>query len=181
LSQQLQAQAPDTGAPQKHWRTASNKPTSPTLRGALPHTTESVSRVVLFAVSANVSYQHAEEDVELFTGIQVAAKTQQRLVHRQTFEMPEVKQFVEELSVDGVRFASTPQGTLHLARIQGVRLHDLEAIRGIFPRQRCPDRVVNHQPLASPITCLGMGMTEFGTSSTKLLTVNVGKFSIGIT
>jgi len=57
---------------------------------------------VLFAVSANVSYQHAEEDVELFTGIQVAAKTQQ-LVHRQTFEMPEVKQFVEELSVDGVR------------------------------------------------------------------------------
>jgi len=52
-------------------------------------------------VSANVSYQHAEEDVELFTGIQVAAKTQQRLVHRQTFEMPEVKQFVEELSVDG--------------------------------------------------------------------------------
>jgi len=61
---------------------------------------------VLFAVSANVSYQHAEEDVELFTGIQVAAKTQQRLVHRQTFEMPEVKQFVEELSVDGVRFAS---------------------------------------------------------------------------
>jgi len=45
-------------------------------------------------VSANVSYQHAEEDVELFTGIR--AKTQQRLVHRQTFEMPEVKQFVEE-------------------------------------------------------------------------------------
>jgi len=87
-------------------------------------------------VSANVSYQHAEEDVELFTGIQVAAKTQQRLVHRQTFEMPEVKQFVEELSVDGVRFASAlPRGTLHLARIQ-VRLHDLD--RGIFPRQRCP-------------------------------------------
>jgi len=71
-------------------------------------------------VSANVSYQHAEEDVELFTGIQVAAKTQQRLVHRQTFEMPEVKQFVEELSVDGVRFhPHSPRGTLHLARIQG--------------------------------------------------------------
>jgi len=75
---------------------------------------------VLFAVSANVSYQHAEEDVELFTGIQVAAKTQQRLVHRQTFEMPEVKQFVEELSVDGGKIRiRTPQGTLHLARIQG--------------------------------------------------------------
>jgi len=66
---------------------------------------------VLFAVSANVSYQHAEEDVELFTGIQVAAKTQQRLVHRQTFEMPEVKQFVEELSVDGVDSHPLPKCT----------------------------------------------------------------------
>jgi len=61
-------------------------------------------------VSANVSYQHAEEDVELFTGIQVAAKTQQRLVHRQTFEMPEVKQFVEELSVDGGKIHPHSQG-----------------------------------------------------------------------
>jgi len=131
-------------------------------------------------LSANVSYQHAEEDVELFTGIQVAAKTQQRLVHRQTFEMPEVKQFVEELSVDGVRFASAlPRGTLHLARIQGV--HDLEAIGAYFQDN---DALRVGQP---PTACLtnhlfGMGMTEFGTSSTKLpLTVNVGKFSIGIT
>jgi len=100
------------------------------------------------------SYQHAEEDVELFTGIQ-AAKTQQRLVHRQTFEMPEVKQFVEELSVDGVRFASALPGTLHLARIQGVRLHDLEAIGAYFQDNDALIEWVNHQPLASPITCLG--------------------------
>jgi len=73
-------------------------------------------------------YQHAEEDVELFTGIQVAAKTQQRLVHRQTFEMPEVKQFVEELSVDGVRFASAPQGNPALGKNTRGCLHDLEAI-----------------------------------------------------
>jgi hypothetical protein len=33
-------------------------------------------------VSANVSYQHAAEDVAL-TGIKVSAKTQQRLVQRQ--------------------------------------------------------------------------------------------------
>jgi len=138
LSQQLQAQAPDTGAPQKHsWRTASNKPTSPTL-SALHTQLSPYLELCCLRVSANVSYQHAEEDVELFTGIQVAAKTQQRLVHRQTFEMPEVKQFVEELSVDGGKIASAlPRGTLHLARIQGVRLHDLEAI-SIFPRQRCP-------------------------------------------
>jgi len=41
--------------------------------------------------------------------------------------MPEVKQFVEELSVDGGKIRiRTPKGTLHLAR--RVRLHDLEAI-----------------------------------------------------
>jgi len=58
--------------------------------------------------------------------------------------------------VDGGKIRiRTPQGTLHLARIQGAC--DLEGYRGIFPRQRCPDRVVNHQPLASPITCLGDG------------------------
>jgi len=130
---------------------------------------------VLFAVSANVSYQHAEEDVELFTGIQVAAKTQQ-LVHRQTFEMPEVKQFVEELSVDGVRFASAlPKGTLHLARIQGVRLHDLEAIRAYFQDNDALIEWVNHQ-LASPITCLGDGHDGVWNIIDEMpLTVNVGK------
>jgi len=62
-----------------------------------------------------------------------------------------------------------------------VRLHDLEA-GAYFQDNDALIEWVNHQPLASPITCLGMGMTEFGTSSTKLpLTVNVGKFSIGIT
>jgi len=130
-------------------------------------------------VSANVSYQHAEEDVELFTGIQVAAKTQQRLVHRQTFEMPEVKQFVEELSVDGGRSA-LPRGTLLGKNTRGA-LARPEAIGAYFQDNDALIEWVN-QPLASPITCLGMGMTEFGTSSTKLpLTVNVGKFSIGIT
>jgi len=61
--------------PQKHsWRTASNKPTSPTLR-VRSHTTSPYLELCCLRVSANVSYQHAEEDVELFTGIQVAAKT----------------------------------------------------------------------------------------------------------
>jgi len=72
---------------------------------------------VLFASECQCILPACWEDVELFTGIQVAAKTQQRLVHRQTFEMPEVKQFVEELSVDGGKIRiRTPKGTLHLAR-----------------------------------------------------------------
>jgi len=65
----------------------------------------------------------------------------QRLVHRQTFEMPEVKQFVEELSVDGGKIRiRTPQKNPALGKNTRVRLRR-RGYRGIFPRQRCPDRV----------------------------------------
>ena len=37
-------------------------------------------------VSANVSYQNAQDDVEFLIGIKIASKTQQRLVNRQKFE-----------------------------------------------------------------------------------------------
>jgi len=66
LSQQLQAQAPDTGAPKSILGELPLTNQQAQHLGVRSHTTESVSRVVLFAVSANVSYQHAEEDVELF-------------------------------------------------------------------------------------------------------------------
>jgi len=67
--------------------------------------------------------------------------------------MPEVKQFVEELSVDGVRFASAlPRGTLHLARIQGVRLHDLEAIGAYFQdNDALIESTTNRLPHQSPV------------------------------
>jgi hypothetical protein len=52
-------------------------------------------------LSATLSYEQAEQEVAYLTGIRVAAKTQQRLVHRQTFALPEGEQAIEELSVDG--------------------------------------------------------------------------------
>ena len=54
-------------------------------------------------LSATVSYKQAEKDIAYLTGIRVAAKTQQRLVHRQTFDLPNIEQptTMEELSVDG--------------------------------------------------------------------------------
>ena len=48
-----------------------------------------------------MSYEQAEQDVAYLTGIRVPAKTQQRLVHRQTFQLPDVEQPIAELSVDG--------------------------------------------------------------------------------
>jgi hypothetical protein len=52
-------------------------------------------------LSANVYYQQAAQDIEYLTGIRVSAKTQQRLVHRQSFDLPSVNQPVQELGVDG--------------------------------------------------------------------------------
>ena len=39
-------------------------------------------------VSANESYQRAEEDIEVLKGIKVPHSTQQRMEHRQEFELP---------------------------------------------------------------------------------------------
>ncbi|MGB7414504.1 MAG: ISKra4 family transposase [Thermosynechococcaceae cyanobacterium] len=52
-------------------------------------------------LSANVSYAHASEDIAVFTGIAVSAKTQQRLVHRQSFSPPPIEDTVRQMSIDG--------------------------------------------------------------------------------
>lgn len=62
-------------------------------------------------LSANESFQNAEVDMAALTGIEVGHSTQQRLVGRQSFELPEAKQGVSEVSIDGgcIAFAR-PQG-----------------------------------------------------------------------
>lgn len=109
-------------------------------------------------VSANVSYEHTEKDIELFTGIRVPAKTQQRLVHRQTFELPTSEQPIQELSADGGKIRiRTPVGeTCRWLDYKGVRLHEF-ATGACF--QDNPQLIdwVRQQPLNSPLTCLGDG------------------------
>jgi hypothetical protein len=61
-------------------------------------------------VSANVSYQHAAEDVEVFTGIRISAATQQRLVHRHTFAPPQLEQPVQELMAVDYRLGADDLG-----------------------------------------------------------------------
>ena len=49
--------------------------------------------------------------MELFTGIYVSGKTQQRLVHRSEFKCSTAWEEVEELSVDGGKIRlGTPRG-----------------------------------------------------------------------
>lgn len=109
-------------------------------------------------VSANVSYQHTEADIELFTGIRVPAKTQQRLVHRQTFELPQAEQPIAELSADGGKIrVRTPVGEeCRWLDYKGVRLHESATGASFQDNQRLVDWV-HQQPLSSPLTCLGDG------------------------
>lgn len=110
-------------------------------------------------LSANVSYQHAAEDIEYFTGIQVSRSVQQRLVHRQNFALPEIEATVEEISVDGGNIRiRTPQGEpCNWKGYKAVCLHEQEAVAASFRENAMLVDWVNAQPLATVLTCIGDG------------------------
>lgn len=106
-----------------------------------------------------MSYQHAADDLAYLTGIKVSKSAQQRLVHRQDFNQPEVVEPVEELSVDGGNIrVRTPVG--EKSRWKGykaVSLPERMAISAEFGQSPVIIEWVNAQPLAQIVTCLGDG------------------------
>lgn len=110
-------------------------------------------------VSANVSYQHAAQDVELFTGIAVSAKTQQRLVQRQTFDAPTVDAAVAETSLDGgmVRLIVEPGQQPLWKQYKAVHLAPMGTRTAWFNDNVALLEWLNRQPLAACLTCLGDG------------------------
>lgn len=113
-------------------------------------------------VSANESYERAAEDIEVLTGVKVTHSTQQRLVHRQTFELPRVEGTVEEMSVDGGKVRlRTPQGQPSEWRdYKGVNLHKC-CVAAFFQDNEQLVNWVNIQVLSNPLTCLGDGHDGF--------------------
>lgn len=109
-------------------------------------------------VSANESYQRAEEDIKVLTGIEVSHGTQQRMVHRRTFELPQVEQPIEEISIDGgkVRLRTTPGKPCEWRDYKAVNLH-FAAIGAFFQDNQRLVNWVNQQPFSNPLTCLGDG------------------------
>lgn len=108
-------------------------------------------------LSANVSYEQAERDVAYLTGIRIPAKTQQRLVHQQAFEVPTTKRPLAELSVDGGKVrVRTPLG-------EACQWRDYKAIAtehasvANFQNNAQLIEWVNAQALENPLTCLGDG------------------------
>jgi hypothetical protein len=108
-------------------------------------------------LSATVSYKQAEQDLAYLTGIRIPAKTQQRIVHRQTFDLPDIEQPIEELSVDGGKVrVRTPLG-------EECDWKDYKAIatdQGMLANFQNNAQLidwVNEQSLAQPVVCLGDG------------------------
>lgn len=109
-------------------------------------------------VSANVSYEHAAQDIPVLTGIAVSRGTQQRLVQRQNFELPIAKESIEEISIDGGKVRiRTPKGEIcRWQDYKAVNLHGYYQ-EAFFHANEQLVEWVNQQPLANPLTCLGDG------------------------
>lgn len=109
-------------------------------------------------VSANASYERSAQDIPVLTGMKVSRGTQQRLVHRQTFELTVVEETIEEMSIDGGKVRiRTPKG--EICRWQDYKAVNLHGhCREAFwqDNEKLVDWV-NRQPLATPLTCLGDG------------------------
>jgi hypothetical protein len=123
-------------------------------------------------LSATVSYEQAEQDIAYLTGIRIPAKTQQRLVHRQTFELPKVEQPMEEVSVDGGKVRlRTPLG-------EECEWKDYKAIatdQGVLANFQNNAQLinwVNQQPLARPVVCLGDGHDGIWNIVSQIATAN---------
>lgn len=109
-------------------------------------------------LSGNESYERAAEDIQVLTGVAVSHSTQQRLVHRQTWELPAVGQAVDEISVDGgkVRLRTAKGAPSEWRDYKGVALHQ-NCVAAFFQDNASLVHWVNAQPLANPLTCLGDG------------------------
>lgn len=109
-------------------------------------------------LSANESYERSAQDLPILTGMAVSRGTQQRLVHRQSFELPVTERIVEEMSIDGGKVRiRTPQGEIcRWQDYKAVNLHG-QACEAFLQDNEQLVEWVNGQPLSNPVTCLGDG------------------------
>ena len=109
-------------------------------------------------LSAKESFQAAEADIEMLTGVSVGHSTQQRLVHRQSFEFPQAKQQVAEVSIDGgkVRLRNLKDSKSAWRDYKAVRLGGVY-YGGFFQDNLALVDYVGCQPLTHPVVCLGDG------------------------
>lgn len=109
-------------------------------------------------LAANESYQHAERDMELLTGIKVGHSTQHRCVQQQNITQPNVNRRVAALSIDGgkVRLRTKQQGASEWRDYKAISLHGSKCA-AFFQDNESLLTWSNSQPLSEVVTCLGDG------------------------
>ncbi len=92
------------------------------------------------------------------TGVKVGHSTQHRLVLQQDLPLPQAKQAVSEVSVDGgkVRLRGARGEGSHWRDYKALRLQSLYYAAFFQDNQSLID-YVNTQPLTNPLVCLGDG------------------------
>lgn len=110
-------------------------------------------------ISANESYQRAEEDLEEFTGIKISRSTLQRLVNRQEFELPTSKQGVKEITLDGgkIRLRNENKGEACYWKDYKALCLDNVYCGAFFQNTRDLVDWANSQKLLYPMYCIGDG------------------------
>ncbi|MBO1348872.1 MAG: ISKra4 family transposase [Hormoscilla sp. GUM202] len=111
-----------------------------------------------WVLSANESYQQAEKDLELLTGIKVGHSSIHRLVQRSEFPEAQSSHPVTALSVSGgkVRLRTEGKGSCEWRDYKAVSLHG-EVCGAYFQDNAALVEWVKQQPLTAIITCLGDG------------------------
>ena len=109
-------------------------------------------------LSANVSYENAERDLKLLTGIAVSHSTQQRLAQRSEWQAPQASEAVETLSIDGgkVRLRTAAGKPSQWRDYKAVTLHEQPCGAWLHDNDALVDWV-NRQPLTDVLTCIGDG------------------------
>ena len=108
-------------------------------------------------VSANESYQRAEEDLEMLMGIKVGHSSLHRLVQKGEFNSAHSPTIVDSLSVDGGKVClRSGNGKGEWRDYKAVSLHG-SVCGAYFQENEELIQWVNRQRLATVVTCLGDG------------------------
>lgn len=109
-------------------------------------------------VSANASYQHAEQDLQLLTGVHTSHSTLQRLTQRQEWPEPKLLEPIEELSLDGgmIRLRTPLGQACEWREYKAVAVHGQANVAFYKANDKLVEWV-NAHPFSTPFCCLGDG------------------------
>jgi hypothetical protein len=119
---------------------------------------------------ANESFEDAEKDILMITGIKVSSSSQHRLVVKYEFKEASVKGRIDALSIDGGKVRlRTPLGQASQWKdYKAVSLHE-QICAAFFQNNQELVAWTNRQPLSPVVTCVGDGhdgvwnlMTQIG-------------------